>query len=211
MIDKTVFIRDLNQIPEEVWVKILKKAYALFHAFPDPVGIDTFLRGECAEIIAINLLQKNNQAFNQNPDKTKYSGAPDGMYLVPPVMFFYDMKLKFGGMEPATNKKHGVVPLFLKKMWDFKKTQSGSNEFKTDNDFYILLDPLYIRVAVCESTVLYNKKYPKNGSRICFGIAPEDVTVIFDGYGRYDFSGIKSYRMINKVFEFIDQQIEALI
>ena len=211
MLNKSIFIEKLKKVPEEIWGKVLKKAYVKCLFFPEPVGIDTFLRGEGSEIHFIQALNEFDSSFSQNPDKNKYSGAPDGMFLLEFLMLFFDMKIKIGGMQPGVRKRYGIIPKFIKKMWDFKKTQSGSNEFKTDNDFYILVDPVNVRIAVCEATVLFSKKYPKNGSRICFGIAPEDVTIIFDGYGKYDFTHIKADPLIDQVLKFVDDQAEKVI
>ena len=127
-------------------------------------------------------------------------------------MVFFDSKVKFGGMPPHIKiYKNVIAPLFKVLKWDFKKTQSGANKFTSDNDFYLLIDPLYVRVAVCAKEVLMNKNFVVNDSRIGFWIKPTDVTMIFDGYGKYDFSHIKAEPLIEKVLKFIDDEAKKVI
>lgn len=196
---KIKFIQSFKELPETFWERNLKLAYNKAKYFPENYGSGPFLRGEGSENHIIRSLSEYDNRFSKNLDT--YSSAPDCIFSSPPNLYYFDVKMKLGGFEP------GPRTYFKSKTWDFKKTQSAVSEFKTDSDFYLMIDPINFRVALCDSNVLKGKKFKKEQTRINFSIKPNDVTMIYDGHNRVRYSpNIKA--RLEEVHDFIHQLAE---
>lgn len=176
-----LFVETLYDLPDSFWERNLKLAYNKAKYFPESGGSGPFLRGEGSELHIIESLNSLDSRFIENQDKDLYAAAPDGLFLDEDKVYF-DVKMKVNGFEP------GPRVYFKSKSWDFKKTQASVSEFKTDSDYYLMIDPINFRVALCDSDMLKRKKFKSDQSRISFSVKPDDVLILYDGSKQINYS-----------------------
>lgn len=165
------FIAALQQIPQEVYRDFMKVAKVVSLLYPSSFGIDCFARGEGIEY---GFLEEISKYINLRANTKGQANDPDYVF---DVDIFPDAKTQCSGMKPQkTGKK-----LFYTKQWDVQKKAKGTSSFQSKADCYVLIDPHYARIAVVDSAVFYGKKVTPNTARLSFSVAPEDVTMIYDG------------------------------
>ena len=169
MIEK--FISDLRSIPSEEYKKFFDRAIKVALRHPLNEGIDCFARGETIEWAFIEIFSKY---IKIKASEKKLVNDPDGVYM---DKHLWDVKTKKEGFLPLKSNKHK----FNTKCWDFKKTQTGVDEFTTKSEWYVLIDPWTYRLAVLDANKLTSRKIKENKSRITFSISTEDVIMIYDG------------------------------
>jgi hypothetical protein len=165
------FIAALQQIPQEVYRDFMKVAKVVSLQYPSSFGIDCFARGEGIEY---GFLEEISKYINLRANSKGQANDPDYVF---DGNIFPDAKTQCSGMKPQkTGKK-----LFYTKQWDIQKKAKGTSSFQSKSDCYVLIDPHYARIAVVDSAVFYGKKVTPNTARLSFSVAPEDVTMIYDG------------------------------
>jgi len=165
------FIAALQQIPQEVYRDFMKVAKVVSLLYPSSFGIDCFARGEGIEY---GFLEEISKYINLRANTKGQANDPDYVF---DGNIFPDAKTQCSGMKPQkTGKK-----LFYTKQWDVQKKAKGTSSFQSKADCYVLIDPHYARIAVVDSAVFYGKKVTPNTARLSFSVAPEDVTMIYDG------------------------------
>jgi hypothetical protein len=169
MIDQ--FISDLKSIPTEEYKKFFDHASLVAKAYALNLGIDCFARGETIEWAFINEFSK---FIDIKGAAKKQIDEPDGVYK---KVKLFDVKLSKEGLKPQESNPN----LIYSHPWDFKKTQTGVDEFVTKADFYLLIDAWSYRVAVLDAEVVKSRDIAKNSSRIAFSVKTKDVTMIYDG------------------------------
>ena len=165
------FIEALQQIPQEVYRDFMKVAKVVSLLYPSSFGIDCFARGEGIEY---GFLEEISKYINLRANTKGQANDPDYVF---DVDIFPDAKTQCSGMKP---QKSGAK-LFYTKQWDVQKKAKGTSSFQSKADCYVLIDPHYARIAVVDSAVFYGKKVTPNTARLSFSVAPEDVTMIYDG------------------------------
>ncbi len=165
------FISDLKSIPSEEYEKFFTQAQKVAKKYPLNEGIDCFARGETIEWAFIDIFSKY---INIKPSDKKEKNDPDGVYM---NTHLWDVKTKKNGLIPQEKNPQKIKS----KQWDFKKTQTGVSNFKTKSEWYVLIDPWTSRLAVMDAKVLFTKNFTEGKSRICFSVATEDITMIYDG------------------------------
>lgn len=169
MIDQFIF--DLKSIPPEEYRKFFYHAKKVAMAYPLNWGIDCFARGETIEWAFIKYFSK---FIDIEGASKKYMNDPDGVYK---KIKLFDVKSSKEGLKPQASNPN----LIYSHQWDFKKTQTGVDEFVTKADFYLLLDVWTYRAAVLDAEVVKSRDIAKNSSRIGFSVKTKDVTMIYDG------------------------------
>jgi hypothetical protein len=165
------FIAALQQIPQEVYRDFMKVAKVVSLLYPSSFGIDCFARGEGIEY---GFLEEISKYINLRANTKGQANDPDYVF---DGNIFPDAKTQCSGMKP---QKSGAK-LFYTKQWDVQKKAKGTSSFQSKADCYVLIDPHYARIAVVDSAVFYGKKVTPNTARLSFSVAPEDVTMIYDG------------------------------
>jgi len=165
------FIEALQQIPQEVYRDFMKVAKVVSLLYPSSFGIDCFARGEGIEY---GFLEEISKYINLRANTKGQANDPDYVF---DDNIFPDAKTQCSGMKP---QKSGTK-LFYTKQWDVQKKAKGTSSFQSKADCYVLIDPHYARIAVVDSAVFYGKKVTPNTARLSFSVAPEDVTMIYDG------------------------------
>jgi len=165
------FIEALQQIPQEVYRDFMKVAKVVSLLYPSSFGIDCFARGEGIEY---GFLEEISKYINLRANTKGQANDPDYVF---DGNIFPDAKTQCSGMKP---QKSGAK-LFYTKQWDVQKKAKGTSSFQSKADCYVLIDPHYARIAVVDSSVFYGKKVTPNTARLSFSVAPEDVTMIYDG------------------------------
>jgi len=165
------FIEALQQIPQEVYRDFMKVAKVVSLLYPSSFGIDCFARGEGIEY---GFLEEISKYINLRANSKGQANDPDYVF---DDNIFPDAKTQCSGMKP---QKSGAK-LFYTKQWDVQKKAKGTSSFQSKADCYVLIDPHYARIAVVDSAVFYGKKVTPNTARLSFSVAPEDVTMIYDG------------------------------
>jgi len=192
------FIAALQQVPQEVYCDFMKIARVVSFQYPYSFGIDCFARGEGIEY---GFVEEIGKYINLKPNKKGQANDPDYVF---DDSIFADAKTQCSGMKPQkTGKK-----LFYTKQWDIQKKAKGTNSFQSKSDCYVLIDPLYGRIAVVDSSVFYRKKVPPNTARISFSVAPEDVVMIYDGISQV--SDIQVEHDPNAIYRMIWEEAKAL-
>ena len=169
MIDQ--FIADLKSIPKEEYRKFFIHAKKVAMAYPLNWGIDCFARGETVEWAFI---KKFSQFIDIEAVVKKHMNDPDGLYK---KSYLFDVKLSKESLLPQKTNPN----LVYSHVWDFKKTQTGVDEFVTKSQFYLLLDAYTYRAAVLDAEVIKSKDMGKNSARITFPVKTKDITMVYDG------------------------------
>jgi hypothetical protein len=165
------FISDLKSVPREEYKKFFVHAKKVAIKYPLNEGIDCFARGETIEWAFIKEFSKYIQIKSSEKNNVN---DPDGVYK---EVNLFDIKTKKEGFLPQKSDPSK----FYVKSWDFKKTQSGVDEFVTKAEWYVLIDPWTYRLAVLDVNVIKNKNINKGEARITFSVSPKDVIMIYDG------------------------------
>ena len=169
MIDQ--FIADLKNIPSEEYKKFFDHAKKVAMAYPLNWGIDCFARGETVEWAFIKYFSKYIEIESSEKN---YMDEPDGIYKKKSL---FDIKLSKEGLKPQDTNPN----LIYSNRWDFKKTQTGVNEFVAKSEFYLLLDAWTYRAAVLDTETIKSKDIGENSARICFSVKTNYITMVYDG------------------------------